>query len=239
MIRLTDYFVQCLKILKRLTQTFSYFRGKMNTLRNPTFLGVEIFGQSNNNRILATTFKCAPFFALRKNIRHVLVIFPPIECSIVDDCWGKKMGIIEIFESRVPCLSDILDLQRTCQKNQLKFSTDTNRYLLYLTLKKVGPFVAQKLVSKCKFNAIWMQYLYILYSVISIIESTSISSIKNFLIHITCTTMMQISFSVQSESFTLYVINKTLFFFIFIIIYIYKPLFTLLSCIIRFILTSN
>lgn len=58
------------------------------------------------------------------------------------------MGIIEIFESRVPCLSDILDLQRTCQKNQLKFSTDTNRYLLYLTLKKVGPFVAQKLVSK-------------------------------------------------------------------------------------------
>lgn len=60
------------------------------------------------------------------------------------------MGIIEIFESRVPCLSDILDLQRNCQKQQLKFSTDTNRYLLYLTLKKVGPFVAQKLVSKCK-----------------------------------------------------------------------------------------
>ncbi|XP_048741043.2 histone-lysine N-methyltransferase SUV39H2-like isoform X2 [Ostrea edulis] len=58
------------------------------------------------------------------------------------------MGIIEIFESRVPCLSDILDLQRNCQKQQLKFSTDTNRYLLYLTLKKVGPFVAQKLVSK-------------------------------------------------------------------------------------------
>ncbi|XP_062574314.1 histone-lysine N-methyltransferase SUV39H2-like [Saccostrea cucullata] len=58
------------------------------------------------------------------------------------------MGIIEIFESRVPCLSDILDLQRTCQKQELKFSPDTNRYLLYLTLKKVGPFVAQKLVSK-------------------------------------------------------------------------------------------
>ena len=60
------------------------------------------------------------------------------------------MGIIDIYESQIPCLSSVIDLQRKVQKEKLRFSSDTNQFLLYQTLKAVGPFVAQKLVSKCK-----------------------------------------------------------------------------------------
>ncbi|KAK3102045.1 hypothetical protein FSP39_008354 [Pinctada imbricata] len=58
------------------------------------------------------------------------------------------MSTISIYESTVPCLSSVIDLQRKVQKEELKFSTETNQFLLYHTLKAVGPFVAQKLVSK-------------------------------------------------------------------------------------------
>lgn len=60
--------------------------------------------------------------------------------------------VYEIKEIQINCLSNIPDLQRSCQKEQLKFSAETNEFLLYLTLKKLGPFMAQKLVSKCKFG---------------------------------------------------------------------------------------
>ncbi|KAL5015151.1 hypothetical protein ScPMuIL_009421 [Solemya velum] len=51
-------------------------------------------------------------------------------------------------EARIACLSGIFDLQRACQRENLRLSTETNQFLVYLTLKKVGPVVAQKLVSK-------------------------------------------------------------------------------------------
>lgn len=54
----------------------------------------------------------------------------------------------EMKDAQVSCLSGIIDLQRLCQKQNLKLSTETNQYLVYLTLKKLGPFVAQKLISK-------------------------------------------------------------------------------------------
>ncbi|XP_071133777.1 histone-lysine N-methyltransferase SUV39H2-like [Mytilus edulis] len=54
----------------------------------------------------------------------------------------------EIKDAQVSCLSGIIDLQRACQKQNLKLSAETNQYLVYLTLKKLGPFVAQKLISK-------------------------------------------------------------------------------------------
>lgn len=57
----------------------------------------------------------------------------------------------EIKDAQVSCLSGIIDLQRACQKQNLKLSAETNQYLVYLTLKKLGPFVAQKLISKRKF----------------------------------------------------------------------------------------
>lgn len=53
-------------------------------------------------------------------------------------------------DAQVSCLSGIIDLQRLCQKQNLKLSTETNQYLVYLTLKKLGPFMAQKLISKRK-----------------------------------------------------------------------------------------
>lgn len=63
--------------------------------------------------------------------------------------WTLIMDV-EIKDARVACLSGIIDLQKTCQHNKLRFSSETNTFLLYQTLKKVGPYVAQKLVSKCK-----------------------------------------------------------------------------------------
>lgn len=51
-------------------------------------------------------------------------------------------------DAQVACLSGIIDLQKTCQQEKLRFSPETNQYLLYQTLKKVGPYVAQKLVTK-------------------------------------------------------------------------------------------
>uniref|UniRef100_A0A0L8G9I8 SET domain-containing protein n=1 Tax=Octopus bimaculoides TaxID=37653 RepID=A0A0L8G9I8_OCTBM len=49
---------------------------------------------------------------------------------------------------QVPCLSGILDLQRMCQEENVKFSSETNRYLVYLMLKKVGPMMASKLLDR-------------------------------------------------------------------------------------------
>ena len=63
----------------------------------------------------------------------------------------------EMKDAQVSCLSGIIDLQRLCQKQNLKLSTETNQYLVYLTLKKLGPFIAQKLISKRK----WWLYLQI------------------------------------------------------------------------------
>ena len=62
------------------------------------------------------------------------------------------MSVISIFESEVSCLSSILDLQRSCQTQNVELSTETNKYLLYLTLKKVGPSIAQRVVSKCEWS---------------------------------------------------------------------------------------
>lgn len=58
------------------------------------------------------------------------------------------MSVIPIYESEVCCLSSILDLQQKCNSQNIGFSDETNKFLLYLTLKKVGPSVAQKAVSK-------------------------------------------------------------------------------------------
>ncbi|XP_060071011.1 histone-lysine N-methyltransferase SUV39H1-like [Ylistrum balloti] len=55
---------------------------------------------------------------------------------------------LEIKDAQVACLSGIIDLQKACQQEKLRFSPETNQYLLYQTLRKLGPYVAQKLVSK-------------------------------------------------------------------------------------------
>lgn len=51
---------------------------------------------------------------------------------------------------QIPCLSGILDLQQVCQRENVKFSSETNRYLVYLMLKKVGPLMASKLLDRRK-----------------------------------------------------------------------------------------
>ncbi|XP_076448247.1 histone-lysine N-methyltransferase SUV39H2-like [Babylonia areolata] len=50
--------------------------------------------------------------------------------------------------ANVRCLSDVVGLQRACQTENLRFSTETNKFLVYQTLQKLGPSAAQKLVSK-------------------------------------------------------------------------------------------
>ncbi|KAH3880143.1 histone-lysine N-methyltransferase SUV39H2-like [Dreissena polymorpha] len=58
------------------------------------------------------------------------------------------MNIISIYESEVTCLSSIKDLQKKCMSQNVQLSNETNKYLLYSTLKKIGPAIAQKAVSK-------------------------------------------------------------------------------------------
>ena len=57
----------------------------------------------------------------------------------------------EMERVRVQCLLDVVGLQRACQSANLRFSAETNKYLVYVTLQKLGPSSAQKLVSKCEF----------------------------------------------------------------------------------------
>lgn len=67
----------------------------------------------------------------------------------------EDTGIYE-YDARVACLSDIVGLQRKCEQQQLQFSAETNEFLLYQTLKQVGPILAQKLISKRKFFTIML-----------------------------------------------------------------------------------
>lgn len=53
---------------------------------------------------------------------------------------------------QIPCLSGILDLQQVCQRENVKFSSETNRYLVYLMLKKVGPLMASKLLDRLMYS---------------------------------------------------------------------------------------
>lgn len=52
----------------------------------PYIFFVEIFGQSNNKPDISHNIQMRAIFCIEENTRHVLIIFPPIECSIVDDC---------------------------------------------------------------------------------------------------------------------------------------------------------
>lgn len=60
---------------------------------------------------------------------------------------------------QIPCLSGILDLQDVCQRENVKFSSETNRYLVTLMLKKLGPLMAAKLLNKLMFtgDVLWDQ----------------------------------------------------------------------------------
>ena len=54
-------------------------------------------------------------------------------------------------ELKLPCLYNFVDLQRLCESQNVQLSTETNRYMLSLTFKKIGPTLSQKLIQKCKF----------------------------------------------------------------------------------------
>lgn len=56
----------------------------------------------------------------------------------------------EIKNLQVQCLSDAAGLQRACQAANVRFSSETNKFLVYETLQKLGPSAAQRLVSKRK-----------------------------------------------------------------------------------------
>ena len=51
-------------------------------------------------------------------------------------------------QPNVPALYTVIDLQRLCQEQKVTLSTETNRYMLYTTLRKIGAVQAQKLIKK-------------------------------------------------------------------------------------------
>lgn len=55
-------------------------------------------------------------------------------------------------EETVKCaaLYNLADLERVCKKEKIKFSSHTNDYLVYHTLRKLGPVLAQRLINKCE-----------------------------------------------------------------------------------------
>ncbi|CAG5118021.1 unnamed protein product [Candidula unifasciata] len=48
----------------------------------------------------------------------------------------------------VPCLLDIVELQQLIERDGLQLSQETKEYLLYMTVKRLGPNKSQKLISK-------------------------------------------------------------------------------------------
>ncbi|KAI0211317.1 hypothetical protein LSAT2_003839, partial [Lamellibrachia satsuma] len=57
---------------------------------------------------------------------------------------------VETRQASVACLYSIVELPKLCQSQtgMVKISAETNRYLLYLTVRKLGPILAKKLVKK-------------------------------------------------------------------------------------------
>ena len=53
-------------------------------------------------------------------------------------------------ECKVAGLYSIADLERECRRENLRFTKETNSYLLYETLKTLGPLQSQKLLQKCE-----------------------------------------------------------------------------------------
>ena len=83
-------------------------------------------------------------------------------------CFSDKMDQIEMPQASVTCLYGIIDLPGLCQRqvDAVKLSAETNRYLLYLTVRKLGPILAKKLLKKCTY--IWLLaidiYIFYLYN---------------------------------------------------------------------------
>ena len=65
--------------------------------------------------------------------------------------------------AKVKCLLDVAGLQKVCQQENVRFSHETNKHLVYETLQKLGPAAAQRLVSKCKLKNTFFQVYKILY----------------------------------------------------------------------------
>ena len=66
---------------------------------------------------------------------------------------------VETRQASVACLYSIVELPKLCQSQTgtVKISAETNRYLLYLTVRKLGPILAKKLVKKCMYTS-YIQY---------------------------------------------------------------------------------
>ena len=59
---------------------------------------------------------------------------------------------MEENELQLPCLYNFVDLQHLCEYQNVKLSEDTNRYMLRITFKKIGPTLAQKLIQKREYS---------------------------------------------------------------------------------------
>ena len=58
---------------------------------------------------------------------------------------------MDIYEAKVACLSSFVQLENICDKECLKLSDRTNRFMLASALKKLGALTSQKIIKKCKF----------------------------------------------------------------------------------------
>ena len=63
-------------------------------------------------------------------------------------------------QGQVKCLYTVAELEKACQKQQLRLSAEANRYLLHLTVRKLGQSRVQKIVKKCKYKSdSWVGWL--------------------------------------------------------------------------------
>ena len=53
---------------------------------------------------------------------------------------------------QVACLSNICDLEEQCAKQKMRLSKETNRFLLFLTVKRLGLANTQNLMKKCQYS---------------------------------------------------------------------------------------
>ncbi len=56
----------------------------------------------------------------------------------------------DIKPAKVACLYSFTDLEKRANELNVKYTKETNRFLLYQTMKKLGPALSQKLCQKCE-----------------------------------------------------------------------------------------
>ena len=87
----------------------------------------------------------------------------------------------ENLEVQVPCLSSFGDLEKLVTKMELKFTKNTNDFLLLAIMKTLGPALSQRLIQNSKYWLHLASFLLIVYHWLWQVERLSIN--KNACCH--------------------------------------------------------